>query len=178
MSATPAAIARQEHAQRLAKLVSTNPCKTCGEPIFFVKTHHGKSLPFDVSTLEANAGGFIIDSHYRVSVTPNVAKHKCPEFTVYTKVADVLRDHPDLEDVWQELRRAPLARVYDPSRHALAKLAWNDALKAKRIQLKFLDSTFGFVSDAHSDTEWPIDSDGSPRAKSMLLPSPYASDGA
>ncbi len=176
---TPAAVARQEHAERVAKLVSTKPCKTCGEPIFFVKTHHGKPLPFDLSKLESNPGAFIIDSHYRVSVTPAVKKHVCPEFTTYSKVADVLRDHPDLDDVWQELRRAPLARNYNAIRHEAAKQAWSDALKAKRIQLKFLDSTVGFVSDEHSDIEWPIDSDGSPRRKpSPLMPDPYGSDGA
>lgn len=179
MTMTPAAIARQQHLERVRKLVSVKQCSDCGLPIFFAKTYHGKTIPIDPDTLERFDGkDFIVDQRGEVSVTPAVPKHSCRELQVYRRVVDLLRDHPELETVWEQFRAGPMGQDYDPVKHETAKKAWVDALRERGVQLVFSDSTIGYGADKDvSDPE--TFSDGSPRRKpSPLLADPYASDGA
>lgn len=162
----------QIHSQRLAHLVEVKPCDGCGEPIVVVRTHHGKRLPVDAVKLQSAPRSFIVGPSEEVSVTPAVARHKCaPEKLpkVYRKVHDVLVDHPDLQPLWDEMRAAPMARVYDEERHHLAKAAWAHGLAAKGITLDFAAVMIGYTaSTPEAGIDWPIDSDGGPRRTVIL----------
>lgn len=178
MTMTPAAIAREQHVERVRKLVKVTDCRDCGLPIFFVKTHHGKTIPIDPDALDRYGNDFIVDSRSVVHVTPVVPKHSCRPVQVYRRVVDLLRDHPDLEPVWEQFRAGPMGQDYDPAKHEAAKKVWADALRERGLQLGFADSTVGHGADKDVDDPETF-SDGSPRRKpSPLLADPYASDGA
>lgn len=144
---TPAAQALLDHAERVRDLVMIKDCRDCGDPIFWVKTHYGKNLPIDVERIDMSANDIIIDQHGQVYVTPLVPRHRCEPFQTYRTVAAVLRDHPDLEPLWQQFRDGPMGLTYDPIKHDHAKAAWADALKQRRIRMVFADSMVGFGAD-------------------------------